>query len=198
MTYDELRRAMRNGEMYNDLTPALVEVRERAVVATDAYNASFGHSAEERLSLLRALLGSVVGPAHFEPSLRVEFGDNIHLGRNFYANFDCILLDGAEITIGDDVLFGPRVSIYTANHALDASERVAGACVARPVRIGDAVWVGGGVTINQGVTIGAGAVIGSGSVVTKDVPAGSIAAGVPARVIREITAADRAGYDAAV
>lgn len=193
-SYEAQREHMRTGAMYNDLTEELVSFREGAVLRSDAYNASFGRPAEERLALLRELLGSVEGPAHFEPTLRVEFGDGTSIGRSFYANFDCVLLDGGGITIGDDVLLGPRVSVYTSNHALDPAERAAGACYAKPVTIGNRVWVGGGVTINQGVTIGDGAVIGSGSVVTRDVPAGAIAAGVPARVIREITEADRTDY----
>lgn len=194
MTLDAQRAHIRTGAMYNDLTPELVAARERAVVATTAYNASFGRPAAEREALLGGLLGSVGAGVFFEPSFRCEFGYNIHIGDGFYANFDCIMLDGADITIGDHVLFGPRVAIYTTNHALDPAERAAGACYAKPVRIGDNVWVGGGVSINQGVTIGDGAVIGSGSVVTRDVPAHTIAAGVPARVLRQITDADRTDY----
>ena len=143
------------------------------------------------LSSLR-LLGSVGEHVYFEPVLRCEFGYNVHIGDRFYANFDCVLLDGADITIGDDVLFGPRVAIYTANHALDPAERAAGACYAKPVHIGSNVWIGGGVNINQGVTIGDGAVIGSGSVITGDVPARVVAAGVPATVRRDITDASTA------
>jgi maltose O-acetyltransferase len=104
---------------------------------------------------------------------------HIDIGSNVYANFDCILLDGGGITIGDNVLLGPRVSIYTTNHALDPEQRAAGACIAKQVVIDDDVWVGG-VTINPGVRIGRGSVIGSGSVLTRSVPDGSVAAGVPA------------------
>ena len=104
------------------------------------------------------------------------------------------MLDGGGIEIGDDVLFGPRVGIYTSNHAINAAERAAGGCYAKPVKIGNRVWVGAGVNINQGVTIGDGAIISSGSVVTKDIPAGVIAAGVPCKVIRSITDADKAGF----
>ena len=104
------------------------------------------------------------------------------------------MLDGAPITTGDDVLLGPKVGLYTADHALDPVERREGACRARTITLGDSVWVGGGVTILGGVTIGDGAVIAAGSIVTKDVPARTIVAGTPARILRRITDADRSGY----
>lgn len=191
---EEQRRHILTGAMYDDLTPELVAARERAVLATDRYNASFGRPQAEREALLRELLAHVGTGAHLEPTFRCEFGDNISVGDRFYANFDCVMLDGAPITIGDDVLLGPRVGIFTSNHALDPDERAAGACYARPVTIGDRVWIGGHVTINPGVTIGEGAVVGSGSVVTRSVPPRTVAAGVPARVLREITPADRTGF----
>ncbi|MDI3213968.1 sugar O-acetyltransferase [Arthrobacter sp. AL12] len=194
MDLEAQRAHMRQGAMYNDVTPELMDSRERTVIATNMYNASFGQATAQREPLLAKILGSMGTRVHFEPTFRCEFGHNISIGTNFYANFDCILLDGADITIGNNVLFGPRVSIYTTNHALDAGERAAGACYAKPVHIGNNVWVGGGVTINQGVTIGDNAVIGSGSVVTRDVPPNSLALGVPAKVIRKITDADRSGY----
>ncbi|PPG86199.1 MULTISPECIES: sugar O-acetyltransferase [unclassified Rathayibacter] len=194
MTLEDQRAHILTGAVYDDMTPELVAARERAVLASNAYNASFGRPSVEREALLRELVASVGADTHLEPTFRCEFGFNITIGDRFYANFDCILLDGAPITIGDDVLFGPRVSIYTSNHALDPAERAAGACTAKPVVVGDGVWIGGGVTINQGVTIGDGAVIGSGSVVTRDVPPLTIAAGVPARVLRSITPDDRTGY----
>lgn len=194
MNLDEQRALILSGAVYNDLTDELVQARERTVLATDRYNASFGQSAVVREALLRDLLGHAGAGAYFEPTFRCEFGYNISVGDGFYANFDCVMLDGGGITIGDHVLLGPRVGIYTTNHALDPAERVAGACIARPVVIGDDVWIGGGVTINPGVTIGAGSVIGSGSVVTHDVPARTVAAGVPARALRAITDADRTGF----
>ena len=104
------------------------------------------------------------------------------------------MLDGGGIEIGDNVLFGPRVGIYTSNHAADAWERAHGACYAKPVKIDSNVWVGAGVHINQGVSIGSNSIIGSGSVVTKDIPPNVVAAGVPCRVIRPITPADKTGY----
>ncbi len=91
---------------------------------------------------------------HFEPTVRCEFGFNIRIGDNFYANFDCIMLDGGGVTIGDNVLFGPRVSLFTSNHALDPVERVAGGCYAKPISVGSNTWIGGDVTVNPGVSIG--------------------------------------------
>lgn len=194
MTLDEQMDKIRSGAVYNDLTAELVQAREQAVFLANRYNASFGQSSAVREEILKGLLGRIGSKVHFEPTLRCEFGRNIVIGNNFYANFDCVLLDGGGIEIGDDVLFGPRVGIYTANHAIDAKERAAGGCYAKPVRIGSRVWVGGGVQITPGVTIGEGSVIGAGSVVTRDVPPNVIAAGVPCRVIRAITDADRTGF----
>ncbi len=185
---------IRTGQMYNDLTPELVAAREQAVLLSDQYNASFSHPAAERQSILRRLLGSIGEGVHFEPTFRCEFGRNIHIGNNFYANFDCVMLDGGGIFIGDDVLLAPRVGIYTSNHAIDPAERAAGGCYAKPVRIGNRVWIGAGVHVNQGVTIGDGSVIGSGSVVTSDIPPNVVAAGVPCRVLRPITDADKTGF----
>ncbi|WP_223884323.1 sugar O-acetyltransferase [Micromonospora craniellae] len=194
MTLEEQREHILSGRMYNDLTDELVQARQRAVLLTTEYNDSFGQSPQQREAILRRLLRAVGSGAQFEPTFRCEFGFNISVGDHFYANFDCVMLDGGGITIGDHVLFGPRVGIYTANHAVDAGERAAGACYAKPVTIGDHVWIGGGVTINQGVTIGANTIIGSGSVVTRSIPSGVIAVGSPARVLREITDADKTGY----
>ena len=187
---------IRSGQMYNDLTPALLAARQRAVLVTNQYNASFGQPQAARLAILRTLLGKVGDGAHLEPTFRCEFGSNIEIGHHFYANYDCVMLDGGGITIGDHVLLAPRVGIYTSNHAIDPHERAAGACWAKPVHIGDRVWVGAGVHINPGVRIGEGSVIGSGSVVTHDIPAYVIAAGVPCKVIRAITDADKTGYTA--
>lgn len=182
------------GQVYDDLTPELTAARVEAVRATDAYNAAYGRPSAERLELLRRVVGSAGEGATLEPTFRCEFGRNIHLGARFFANFDAVMLDGAPITIGDDVLLGPKVGLYTSNHALDAGERAAGACWARPITVGDAVWIGGGVTVLPGVTIGDGAVVGAGSVVTRDVPARTVVAGNPARVLRTITSKDRTGF----
>ena len=194
MDLEEQKKWMLSGKMYDDLTDELVAARERAVLLTNEYNASFGKAPEVREALLKKLLKSVGKGVHFEPNFRCEFGYHISIGDHFYANFDCIMLDGGGIEIGDNVLLGPRVGIYTSNHAIDAWERVHGACYAKPVKIGNNVWVGAGVHINQGVTRGDNTIIGSGSVITKDIPSNVIAAGVPCKVIRSITEAEKTGY----
>lgn len=141
MTLEEQRALILRGAVYDDLTPELLAAREAAVLRTDEYNRSFGRPAQERIALLRRLLRQVGDGAHFEPAFRCEFGFNISVGRGFYANFDCVMLDGGGIDIGDQVLFGPRVGIYTTNHALDAAEmrrgRLPGQAGAhRPPRVG--------------------------------------------------------------
>ena len=194
MTLEERIRRMVSGEMYNDISPELLPLRRRAVLLAKEYNEAYGKSQEEREAILRRLMKSVGSGVHLEPTFRCEFGMNITLGDNFFANYDCVMLDCSEIVIGNNVLFGPRVGVYTANHAADPRERANGACYTKPVHIGNNVWIGAGAHINPGVTIGDNSIIGSGSVVTKDISANVIAAGVPCRVIREITEADKTGY----
>lgn len=194
MTFEEQKARILSGKMYNDLTQELVDARKRAVDLTDAYNASYGESSEVREAILRKLVKHAEEGAFFEPGFRCEFGFNITLGKNFYANFGCVMLDPGKIIIGDNVLFGPRVSIYTSRHAFNAQERAAGACYAKPVRIGNNVWVGGGVHMDHGITIGDNTVIGAGSVITRDIPSNVVAAGVPCRVIREITEDEATDY----
>ncbi|MBO0482695.1 sugar O-acetyltransferase [Candidatus Enterococcus courvalinii] len=185
---------IQSGKMYNDLANTLIQARQATMAKVLTYNDLYGTDEPARKEILSELLGSVGESVFFELGFRCEFGKHIHIGERFYSNFDCILLDGAEIRIGDDVLFGPRVGIFTTNHAIDPEERVAGACYAKPVSIGNKVWLGANVTVNQGVTIGENTIIGSGSVVTKNIPANVIAVGNPCRVLRTITEADKTDY----
>ena len=194
MTLEEIIAEMRSGNMYNDAHPLLEAERVKAALLAGEYNSLYKRDEARRFEILRELLGSVGEGARLEPFFRCEFGFNIHLGRNFFANFDCVMLDCNEIIIGDNVMFGPRVGIYTSNHANDPLERRLGGCYSAPVKIGSDVWVGAGSHIIQGVKIGAGSIIGAGSVVTRDIPERVVAAGVPCRVIREIGEADRTGW----
>lgn len=139
----------------------------------------------QRRRLLASLFGTETGADMTAPFF-CDYGYNIRLGANAYFNFNCVVLDVAQVTIGDNCLFGPAVQIYTALHPLSAAERRAGVESGRPVVIGNDVWVGGAAVICPGVNIGDGSVIGAGSVVTRDIPAGVFAAGNPCRVIRKI------------
>ena len=194
MTTEEIVARMKSGEMYNDAHPLLEAERARAARLCDEYNSLYRADEARRTQILGELLRHAGKNARFERFFRCEFGFNISVGDNFFANYDCVMLDCNDIIIGDNVMFGPRVGIYTSNHANDPAERRLGGCYSEPVRIGSDVWVGAGTHIIQGVTIGSGSIIGAGSVVTHDIPENSVAAGVPCRVIRKITEADRTGW----
>lgn len=145
-----LHEKMLSGKMYNDLNPELTQRRKLAVYLTKEYNNSYEETNEFREKLLDKFLKNIGSNVHFEPDFRCEFGFNISIGNNFFANFDCIMLDGNLITIGNNVLLAPHVGLYTANHAIDPEERIAGGCYARPITIEDNVWIGAGVHIMGG------------------------------------------------
>ena len=191
MEDEKLWQRMLSGKMYNDLSSELMRKRNDVVLLTNRYNRSYGEAQRVRESILRDILGGMGENVNFEPDFRCEFGSNIFIGNNFFANFDCVILDCNRIVIGNNVLFGPRVGLYAGNHTTHPEDRVAGGCYSKPITIGDNVWVGAGVHIMGGVTIGRNSIIGAGSVVTKDIPENVIAAGVPCRMIREITEEDR-------
>ncbi|EQM53556.1 acetyltransferase [Lactiplantibacillus plantarum EGD-AQ4] len=192
MNLDEKFAYMATGQPYRDTDDELSALRDQATLTTNAVNATADLATKE--TLLRQLVGSAGKRPFVNPNFRVEFGRNIHLGDDFYANYDCVMLDGAPITIGDHVLLGPKVGLYTSNHLFDATERVNGGCIAKPITIGNDCWLAANVTVLPGVTIGDHTIIGGGSVVTHDIPANVIAAGNPCQVIRPITAADKTGY----
>lgn len=165
--------------------PQLMEDKKHARQLAEEFN----HSPEEpelRTALLNRLFGSCGEGAFIKPPFHCDYGYNIHIGEHFFANFDCVFLDAAPITIGNNVMVGPKTCIYAIGHPLDAEERKRSIGLPSPVTIGDNVWLGGGVTILPGVTIGENTVIAAGSVVTKDVPANVVAAGNPARVIKNL------------
>lgn len=151
---------------------------------------------DERTELLREILGKSGKFLYIEPPFFCDYGRNIFVGDNFYANYNFHVLDCAPVTIGDNVFIGPMVGIYTACHPIDAKIRNSGLEYAKPITIGNNVWIGGSTVINPGVTIGSNVVIGSGSVITHDIPDGVVAAGNPCKVLREITDADSAYWNA--
>ncbi len=185
------RERMLSGGLYSAADPELFRLRQEARRLTRLYNQTAENQPEERRRLLEALLGSVGENAFLEPPFRCDYGGNITVGRDFYANYDCIILDVCPVTIGNRVLFGPRVGLYGAGHPLDPEVRAGGLENGGPITIGDDVWLGGGVVVLPGVTIGAGAVIAAGAVVTRDIPSGVLAAGVPCRVLRPLNERDR-------
>lgn len=174
------------GELYDPTDAALVAGRDRAAALCRRLNQlEAPAAAEERSALLASLFGAPTDAVVTAPFF-CDYGSNIRLGSRVYFNFNCVILDVAPVIIGDNVLFGPGVHIYTALHPMSAAERRLGLESGQPVTIGGDVWVGGGVIICPGVSIGPGAVIGAGSVVTRTVPAGMLAAGNPCRAIRRI------------
>lgn len=174
------------GELYFAGDPELMEDRLRAQRICRSYNQLPPEEWEAREALLRQLLGSVGTDPFFAPDFHCDYGYNIHIGDNFFANFGCVILDVMPVTIGDRCLLGPQVGIYAATHPTSPEERKAGLEYAKPITIGDDVWIGGHAVINPGVTIGDGAVIASGAVVTKDVPPRTVVGGNPARVIKTL------------
>ena len=185
---------MQAHEIYDDFDADLFNRRVEAKKLFKEFNATTDDEVEKRQEIMRKLFKKVGERVFMEPNFTCEFGKNITLGNDLYINFGCTLLDCGQIVIGNNTLLGPNVSMYSANHSLDARERIEGALIPEPIIIGDRVWIGGGTTILSGVTIGDDTVIGAGSVVTKDIPSGVVAAGNPCRVIRKITEKDKVGF----
>ena len=174
------KQKMLAGELYRP-DEELGAEQEAAKAWMARYNAALALPASERHALLRERLGHVGKDAVIRPPFFCDYGYNIRLGDGVFLNFNCIILDVVEVTIGDRTQIGPAVQIYAADHPRDAETRRAGLEFGRPVRIGCDVWIGGGAILLPGVTVGDGAVIGAGSVVTRDVPAGATVTGNPAR-----------------
>jgi len=185
---------MKNGEVYNDFDKDLFDRRVVAKKLFKEYNKTDDSEIEKRKELLSKLLNKAGERLWIEPDFRCEYGKNISIGDDVYINFGCIMLDCADITIGNHVLLGPNLGLYAANHSILPEERIAGGCYSKPITIQDNVWIGGDVKILPGVTIGKGSIIGAGSIVTKDIPSRVIAAGNPCKVIRKITEKDKSGY----
>lgn len=180
------RERMLSGDLYIADDPQLARESLRAAELCTAYNAAPPHDAEARRRILAELLGSFGDGSEIRPPFYCDYGYQTHIGAGVFLNFGVVALDVARITIGDDVQIGPLVQLLTPTHPVDAELRRAKWEAAEPIAIGDNVWLGGGVMVCPGVTIGADTVVGAGAVVTRDLPAGVIAAGVPARVIREV------------
>lgn len=172
---------------------SVMEQQKRARILTQKLNTMDRSDFKGLGDVVKELLGQSEG-AWINPPFYCDYGFNIEVGKNFFANYNCTMLDVAKITIGDNCFMAPNVAIYTAGHPIHPDSRNSMYEYGIPVTIGDNVWIGGNVVICPGVAIGSNCVIGAGSVVTKDIPEWSIAAGNPCRVIRKITDEDRRYY----
>jgi maltose O-acetyltransferase len=172
------------GEMYVAADPELVAERQACERALREFNTAGDE--DERGRMMQALLAAFGEGSYIRPPFFCDYGSNIHIGRDVFMNFNCVILDVVPIAIGDRVQMASAVQLLAADHPLDPVERASGREFGRPITIEDDVWLGGGVIVCPGVTIRHASVIGAGSVVTKDIPAGVVAVGNPCRVLRKI------------
>lgn len=181
------KEKMLAGQTYSAVDPDLVRELNEVKEKIRDYNDLRPSDKLAQRKLLKALLGHIADDEVLiiQP-FYCDYGQQISVGRRFFANFNFTVLDEAHVTIGDDCFIGPNVSIYTACHSTDPTERNTRQEWARPVRIGNNVWIGGSVTILPGVSIGDNVTIGAGSVVTRNIPSNSVAVGNPAKVIRKL------------
>ncbi|GAA2674290.1 MULTISPECIES: sugar O-acetyltransferase [Actinosynnema] len=183
------RERMLAGELYVADDPESERIARRALALLEDYRVAFTASRdEEARRLLAEVLGEVGEGVVVKPPLFVDYGENIRIGARTFVNYNLTALDVAPITIGEDCQFGPGVQLLTPTHPVEPEPRRDKLEAAKPITIGDNVWLGGGVVVCPGVTIGDNSVIGAGAVVTRDVPANAVAVGNPARVVREIGA----------
>lgn len=183
---DTLKEIMRSGQLYDaNYDPELIEQRARCKALCQEFNTLPYAAVEKRMELLRRIVGAAEQNFVIEPSFWCDYGYNITLGENFYANHNLVILDAAPVTFGDNVFVAPNCCFTTAGHPIDVELRNKGQEYARPITVGNNVWIGAGVTVLPGVTIGDNVTIGAGSLVNRDIPSGSVAVGVPCRVIRE-------------
>ncbi|MBF0777585.1 sugar O-acetyltransferase [Streptococcus cuniculi] len=178
------REKMIAGALYDAGDAELVQLRNTARQYRMAFNQELDGA--KRSQLLKSWFGRTGKQIYIEPHFACDYGCNIHVGENFYANFNCTFLDVCPITIGDNAMLGPNVQLLTPLHPLDAKERISGLEYGKPITIGDNFWAGGGVTILAGVSLGDNVVVGAGSVVTKSFGDNLVLAGNPARVIKTL------------
>ncbi len=180
------KEKMLRGEVYSAVDPDLLRELNSTKDKVWEYNSLRPSETLRRRDLLKSLLGRCDDDTIINQPFYCDYGKQIRVGKRFFANFNLCVLDEADVTIGDDCFIGPNVSIYTACHSTDVTERNTRREWALPVTIGDNCWIGGSVTILPGVTIGDGCTIGAGSVVVRDIPSNSVAVGNPARVVKTL------------
>lgn len=186
------KEKMLAGDLYVANDPELKKDFLKAKKLLREYNQTTEEQGKRRKEILKELFKKTgKNLPSITPPFYTDYGCNTEVGENFYSNYECIILDIANVKIGDNVMFGPRVGLYTAGHPIDAAIRNENLEYGKPIEIGDNVWVGGNVVINPNVKIGNNVVIGSGSVVTKDIPDNVVAVGNPCHVLREINDNDK-------
>jgi maltose O-acetyltransferase len=185
------REKMEAGDLYYGWDPSLYQDFLRAKRLTRLYNNSDENSPVYRENILHQLLGSLGENVYIEPPFHIDYGRYTSIGKHFYANYDLIISDVAPVTIGDNVMIGPRVGIYTLTHPIDKDVRREDLEYGEPITIGNDVWIGANAVICPGVHIGDGSIVGAGSVVTHDIPSNVIAFGTPCKPRKKILEADR-------
>ncbi len=185
------KEKMLKGMLYIANDEELEQDNLKAQMLTYEYNNTTVMDSERRKKIQKELFKHIGRNPVIIPTFRCDYGSNISIGDNFFANYDCIIIDVCDVTIGNNVFFAPRVCVFTAAHPIDAEIRNTLLEYGKPITIGDNVWIGGNTVINPGVTIGSNVVIGSGSVVTKDIPDNVVAAGNPCKILRNITEEDK-------
>ena len=174
------------GDLYNPADPELMKERHAVRLLSHKFNNLSEENLEERQNILYKIFKHADENLFVEPPFYCDYGSNIKAGKNLFINFNCCILDVAQVTIGDNCMFGPQVQIYTATHPLEFKERNSGKEYAKPITIGNNVWIGGNATICPGVTLGNNVVVGSGAVVTKSFPDNVVIVGNPAKIIKTI------------
>ena len=187
------RELQQNGMLY-PLDKELWNAHINSKRITRLLNATLETEVARRKELVQELFAEAGSNAYVEPPFYCDYGRNTKVGDNFYCNYDCVFLDCGPITIGNNVMFGPKVALYAVNHPIEPEIRATNWDYPEPITIGNDVWIGGSAVICPGVTIGDNTVIGAGSIVTKDIPSGVVAVGNPCRVMRPVGQHDREYY----
>ena len=185
------KEKMISGKIYDPTDKSLVKERETCKDLCFDYNNLRPSETKKRTALIKKLIGKVEQNYLIEQPFYCDYGWNIEIGENFYANHGLVILDPAKVSFGDNVFIGPNCNFYTAIHPIDATERNSAKEYAKPILVGNNVWFGGNVTVLPNVKIGSNVVIGAGSVVTKDIPDNVVAAGNPCKILRQITEKDK-------